>query len=119
MTSQTGRISPRQFRAAAGTEDWRVLGEGACAHFRTGSFAAGARLVAATAELVGVDEHHPDVDVRLAGVTVRLISIGDGYYGMTERDVALAREISGLPRELGFRPTLRPCRPPRSRSTRW
>ena len=102
MTSVTGRISPQQFHQAAGTEDWRVLGEGACAHFRTGSFAAGARLVAAIGTLVGVDEHHPDVDVRLAGVTVRLISIGDGYYGMTERDVELARAISGLARELGL-----------------
>jgi 4a-hydroxytetrahydrobiopterin dehydratase len=45
-------ISPRQFHEADGVEDWRVLGEGACAYFRTGSFAAGGRLV--------TDEHAPD-----------------------------------------------------------
>ena len=38
----TERITPGQFHEAAGVEDWRVLGEGACAYFRTGSFAAGA-----------------------------------------------------------------------------
>jgi 4a-hydroxytetrahydrobiopterin dehydratase len=39
----SGRISPRQFSGAGGVEDWRMLGEGACAYFRTGSFVAGAR----------------------------------------------------------------------------
>lgn len=43
----------KQFHEASGTEDWRVLGEGACAYFRTGSFAAGARLVAAISEPAG------------------------------------------------------------------
>jgi len=43
----TERITLRQFHEAAGVEDWRVLSEGACTYFRTGSFAAGARLVLA------------------------------------------------------------------------
>jgi 4a-hydroxytetrahydrobiopterin dehydratase len=34
-------------------------------------------------------------------VTVRLITITDEYYGMSQRDVELAREISALARELG------------------
>jgi 4a-hydroxytetrahydrobiopterin dehydratase len=46
----TGRITARQFHQAAGVGDWRVLGEGACAYFRTGSFEAGVRLVQAIAE---------------------------------------------------------------------
>jgi len=97
----TARISPTRFQDAAGLEDWRVLGEGACTYFRTGSFAAGARLVHAISELAGLDSHHPDVDVRYEGVTVRLITVAEGYYGMTERDVELARRISALARELG------------------
>lgn len=40
------RITPRQFHEAKGVEDWRVVGEGACTYFLTGSFAAGARLIA-------------------------------------------------------------------------
>ena len=91
----------KQFHEASGTEDWRVLGEGACAYFRTGSFAAGARLVDAISDLAGHDAHHPDVDVRYEGVTVRLITITDDDYGLSERDVELAREISAVARGLG------------------
>src|SRR5215470_17430033 len=66
----TDRISPTQFHESEGVEDWRVLGDGACAYFRTGSLAAGARLVQAISVLPGGDDHHPDVDVRRDGATV-------------------------------------------------
>ncbi len=95
------QISPKQFHEAEGVEDWRVLGDGACVYFRTGSFAAGARLVQAISELPRVEDHHPDVDVRHDGVTVRLITIRDDYAGMTRRHVELARQISAVARELG------------------
>ena len=98
----TDRISPKQFHEAERAEDWRVLGDGACAYFRTGSFAAGAQLVQAISALPGVDDHHPDVDVRHDGVTVRLITIADDYMGMSRRDVELARQISAAARELGL-----------------
>jgi 4a-hydroxytetrahydrobiopterin dehydratase len=98
----TKPLTPRQFHGADGVEDWRVLGEGACAYFRTGSFAAGARLAQAIGELDGLDAHHPDIDVRHSGVTVRLITITDDDYGLSERDLDLARRISAVARELGF-----------------
>jgi 4a-hydroxytetrahydrobiopterin dehydratase len=94
-------ITARQFGEADGVEDWRVLSEGACTYFRTGSFAAGARLVEAIAELAGIDDHSPDVDLRRDGMTVRLITITDDYYGMSQRDVELARQISQVAREQG------------------
>jgi len=97
-----GGISPQQFHEADGVEDWRVLGEGACAYFRTGSFVTGARLVHAISELAGLDDHHPDVDLRHDGVTVRLITTGDDWYGMSTRDVELARQISAAARDLGL-----------------
>jgi pimeloyl-ACP methyl ester carboxylesterase/pterin-4a-carbinolamine dehydratase len=97
----TAPVGLRQFHEADGVEDWRVLGEGACAYFRTGSFAAGARLVQAIGELAGLDDHHPAVDLRHEGVTVRLITVTDDYYGISERDVELARRISAAARELG------------------
>jgi 4a-hydroxytetrahydrobiopterin dehydratase len=78
-----------------------VLGEGVRTYFRTGSFAAGARLVQAISELAGLEDHHPDVDLRFEGVTVRLITITDDRYGLSERDVELARQISAVARELG------------------
>jgi 4a-hydroxytetrahydrobiopterin dehydratase len=96
------RITPRQFHEAEGVADWRVVGDGACAYFRTGSFEAGARLVQAIAELGGLDPHRPDVDLRHDGVTVRLVTVADDYYGMTEADLDLARQISRRALELGF-----------------
>jgi 4a-hydroxytetrahydrobiopterin dehydratase len=96
------RISPKQFHESAGVEDWRVVGDGACAYFRTASFADAAQLVQAISELPGVDERRPDIDVRHDGVTVRVITIGDDYYGMSRRDVELARRISAAARSLGL-----------------
>jgi 4a-hydroxytetrahydrobiopterin dehydratase len=52
-------------------------------------------------ELAGLEDHHPDVDLRYGGVTVRLITITHDYYGLSERDVELARQISAAARELG------------------
>jgi 4a-hydroxytetrahydrobiopterin dehydratase len=98
----TDNISPKQFRESEGVEDWRVLGDGANAFFRTGSFAAGARLVQAISELPGVDDQRPDVDLRHDGVTVRLLKISEDYAGMTRGIVELARRISGAARKLGF-----------------
>ena len=94
-------ISPRQFHEAAGTQDWRAVGEGACAYFRTGSFQGGVRLLQRISELAGLGDHHPDADLRHQGVTVRLITITAGRFGLSQRDVELARQISAVARELG------------------
>ena len=98
----TDFITAEQFEAAGGTDDWRVLGEGACIFYPTGSFAAGATFVEAIGKLAGIDDHPPAVDVRLDGVTVRLITQEPEYRGMTERDVRVARQISATARELGL-----------------
>ena len=95
-------ISPRLFHESDGVEDWRVLGEGACTYFRTGGFAAGARFVNAISESADSDVHHPDIDLRHDGVTVRLITHSENYYGLSRRDAELAREISVVARELGL-----------------
>jgi 4a-hydroxytetrahydrobiopterin dehydratase len=98
----TDPISPRQFHESEGVEDWRVIGDGACAYFPTGSFAASARLVQAISELPGVEDHKPDIDLRHDGVTIRLITYTDDYYGMARPDVAMARAVSGVARRLGL-----------------
>jgi 4a-hydroxytetrahydrobiopterin dehydratase len=97
----TERLTARQFHGAEGVEDWRVVAEGACAYYRTGSFATGARLVDAISALPGLDDHHPDVDVRHDGLTVRLITVTNDYFGLSQRDLELARQISAIARELG------------------
>jgi 4a-hydroxytetrahydrobiopterin dehydratase len=94
----TERITPRQFHEADGVEDWRVLFEGACAHFRTRSFATGVALVDAIGRLADAANHHPDVDLRYGGVTVRLTT--HDVDGLSERDITLARQISAAAREL-------------------
>jgi 4a-hydroxytetrahydrobiopterin dehydratase len=95
------RITMRKFHESEGVEDWRVVGEGACAYFRTESFAAGARLVNAISDLAGLEDHQPDVDLRHEGVIVRLITVAPDYYGLSERDLDLARQISKIARKLG------------------
>ena len=98
----TDRMSPSQFEDLDGLEDWRVLGDGACAFFPTESFAASSEFVRAIAELDGVEDHAPAVDVRDGGVTVRLVTVTHDYMGMTQRDADLARRISALARGHGL-----------------
>jgi 4a-hydroxytetrahydrobiopterin dehydratase len=100
----TDPLTPTEFERAEGASDWRVIGDGATALFRTATFAAGARLVAAIGELDGAEGHPPDVDLRPGGVTVRLVTCTDGYMGMTTSDLDLARRISALAREQGATP---------------
>ena len=102
MTDATTPITLREFREAEGVEDWRILSEGACAFFRTESFATSAELVRAIAETTDDAGHPPDVDIRSGGVTVRLITLTDDYYGLSQRDVDLARKISAVARGRGL-----------------
>ncbi|WP_271986552.1 VOC family protein [Pseudoclavibacter terrae] len=97
------QVSPQEFRQAAGTADWRVVGDGARANFATGNFAKGAAFVAAIAEAADDADHHPDVDLRYGSVMVRLIShdVGD----LSERDIALATHVSEIARGLGIEAT--------------
>jgi 4a-hydroxytetrahydrobiopterin dehydratase len=96
------RISPSAFHGADGTEDWRVIGDGATAFFRADSFAAAARFVEAIAGLPGLGERRPPVDIRADGVTVTLVTMADDYMGMTTDDVALAAAISSAAHQHGL-----------------
>jgi 4a-hydroxytetrahydrobiopterin dehydratase len=95
----TERISPREFHEAGGVDDWRVVGGGACAHFRTGSFRVGVTLINAIGDLADAANHHPDVDLRYPGVSVRLVTHEVG--GLSSRDIKLARQISAAAQDLG------------------
>jgi 4a-hydroxytetrahydrobiopterin dehydratase len=98
----TEPVTAREFHADPSVAEWRVIGDGACTYFRTGSFAESARLVHAISELSDLDVHPPDVDLRREGVTVRLITSSDDHYGISQRDVERAREISAAARGLGL-----------------
>lgn len=94
-------ISGEQFLAADGVGDWQVLDSGQVGTvFRTGSFNRGIDLVTRIGALADAANHHPDVDLRYPTVTVRLSTHEVG--GLSERDVALAREISAAAEEMGI-----------------
>ena len=78
------QITPTAFEETDGLQDWRVISEGGCIFFRTASLAESTRLVQAISELPGIEEHPPAIDIRAAGVTVRLISVSADYMGMTD-----------------------------------
>jgi 4a-hydroxytetrahydrobiopterin dehydratase len=95
------RIYSREFHAAEGAEAWRVLPEGACAFFRTDTFADAARLVEAMTRVVGTGGA-PAVDIRRDGVTVLISSFKDAEFGLVRSDLDLARAISDAAAELGI-----------------
>ncbi|MEP6972940.1 MAG: VOC family protein [Actinomycetota bacterium] len=105
----TETITPQQFHKAADIEDWRVLTNVAHAHFLTGSFAEGVTFVDAIGSLAEAANHHPDIDLRPDGVTVRLTTttpkpqLEQDFFWLSERDVDLARRISATARDLGVR----------------
>ncbi len=94
------RTTARAFHDAGGVDDWRVLFWGAYAHYPTGTFAQGARLVSAIADAAEESGHYPDVDLRPEGVTVRTFTRRDG--ALSEKDIVLARRISVAAADLGF-----------------
>ena len=99
MNDSMTPISPSAFHTTEGLEDWHVLGDGAYVHYRTPELAASAQFVQAIAELPGMAEHPPAIDVRQGGVTMRLITARDDFMGMTAADVETARAITRLARD--------------------
>jgi 4a-hydroxytetrahydrobiopterin dehydratase len=92
------RITPRQFQESDGVEDWREVGIGGCACFRTKSFAKGVALVDEIGRLADDMNHHPDVDLQYGTVTVRLFT--HDIMGLSNLDAELARKISDAARAL-------------------
>ncbi|MFC7877443.1 VOC family protein [Isoptericola sp. NPDC057391] len=93
-------ITAAGFEAADGTEDWRALGTGASALFRTRERGEGAVLLERVRVLADAAGHHPDVDLRPGGVVVRVRT--HDVDGLSRRDVALAREVSAAAADLGL-----------------
>jgi 4a-hydroxytetrahydrobiopterin dehydratase len=84
---------------AADLPDWRQLFEALRTRFLTRDFATGLRLVNRIGELAEQANHHPDVDLRYPHVNVTLFS--HDVFGVTSRDLDLARKISGAAADLG------------------
>jgi 4a-hydroxytetrahydrobiopterin dehydratase len=97
-------LTPNEFEALDGVDDWRITCDGVTATFRSASFAAGARLAARIGELEGIGPWLPDVDIRHDTVTVRMLRVADDWYGPTRQSVELARSISSIAAQLGLTP---------------
>jgi 4a-hydroxytetrahydrobiopterin dehydratase len=95
----TERITASEFHAAEDLDDWRAFFDGPKAFFRTGSYAASTELAAAIGRL-GVDAgFEPDVELRAAGVTVRLLATP--ATGFPRAHIDQARRISAVAAGLG------------------
>jgi 4a-hydroxytetrahydrobiopterin dehydratase len=93
-------LTEDQFAAFDGVEAWHPDGSGVAARFDTRDFATGARLFAAITDLAERAQHHPDVEVTYPSVRVHLETHDAG--GVTEKDAALAAQISAAARDLGI-----------------
>lgn len=83
--------------------DWRVILRRAEAVFRAPSLAAAAAWIPKVIAAADAADHHPDIDLRYPGrlhVSVTTHATG----GLTELDVALARQISQLAAADGLQP---------------
>ncbi len=99
----TSRVSAADF-TALGLEDWRVLRSGVEANFGCGSYAEAARFAAELAQLCDERDHHASIDLRYPDL-VHVMSTTHFMNALTDRDVALAKAISELATERGYRST--------------
>lgn len=86
--------------AGSGLVGWVLVGDGLRTRVVTDGFAAGLALVDAIGAAAEQADHHPDLDLRWGHVDVRLWSHDAG--GVTQRDVDLARTVSGLVEAAGL-----------------
>lgn len=86
-------------QAEEGLADWRMMFQTLETRFRTDSFERGLEVVARIGEVAADLDHHPELDLRFATLHVRLIS--RDVFGVTSRDLDLARRISAAAADLG------------------
>jgi 4a-hydroxytetrahydrobiopterin dehydratase len=97
MTKLTG-----QQIADEGLDGWAYLFGGLQTRIRTSDFATGLALVNAIGAAAEEMNHHPDLDLRYSHVDVRLTS--HDTWGVTGRDIRLARWISSMAADAGVTP---------------
>jgi 4a-hydroxytetrahydrobiopterin dehydratase len=95
MTKLTG-----QRIADAGLTGWANLLGGLQTRIATGDFATGLAVVNSIGAVAEEMDHHPDITLRYGQVDVRLTSQDER--GITQRDVRLARTISGIAASAGL-----------------
>lgn len=74
--------------------DWSQTGEAIQRTFNLGGFTEAIDFVQRVAQLAEAENHHPDILIRYAKVTLTLSTHDAG--GLTDRDFDLATRIDGL-----------------------
>jgi 4a-hydroxytetrahydrobiopterin dehydratase len=101
----TTLVSAAEF-TALGLQDWRVIRAGVEANFGCGSFSEAGRFAAELAALCDDRDHHASIDLRYPDL-VHVMSTTHFKNALTDRDVDLAKAVSDLARERGYRSTPR------------
>jgi len=92
MSDGMSKLSDAQVeRALESLTGWTREGDFITKEFRFRTFLAGIRFVDAVALIAEAQEHHPDIQVVWTTVTLRIQTHDEG--GITEWDVAIAKEI--------------------------
>lgn len=78
----------------AGLSGWERRGEAIAKEFDRGDFVGSVKFVDALVEPAEAMNHHPDLEISWATVTVTLSTHSEG--GLTENDFALAAKIDAL-----------------------
>jgi 4a-hydroxytetrahydrobiopterin dehydratase len=86
-------------RALPTLPGWSLSGGMLRKTFAHASFPEAIVFVNAVAQIAEVANHHPDVDIRYSNITLGLVTHDAG--GITDKDVALAREVEEIRRRAG------------------
>jgi 4a-hydroxytetrahydrobiopterin dehydratase len=89
-------LSQEEIDRALGNDlpQWKQEGDALVRSVEAPSFMDGIELVSRVAEQAEESNHHPDIDIRWTTVTFRVSSHSEG--GITQNDIALARDIDRL-----------------------
>ena len=94
------KVTPEEFSALDGVDDWRVVLGTVQATYRAVSFPGAAALISGIADAAEAADHHPDIDMRYPN-RVRVVLSTHATGGLSTLDVQLAREISALAAHAG------------------
>ena len=78
--------------ALAGLPGWKLAGGELVREFEFADFVSAMAFVNRVAEMAEAAGHHPDIDVRYSRVRLAWVTHDAG--GITEKDVAMAEEVS-------------------------
>jgi 4a-hydroxytetrahydrobiopterin dehydratase len=78
---------------------WSVVDGTIRKTFAHATFPEAIVFVNAVAQLAEVANHHPDIDIRYSNITLSLVTHDAG--GITDKDVALARQVEDVRRKAG------------------